>query len=157
VGAENFVLFGLKAEEIENLRGRYNPWDIYNRNPEIRAALDMLRSGALCPSNEELFRPLYDSLLTYGDRFFVLADIESYDAKHVEVDRTYRDRARWARMAILNVARSGKFSSDRTIEQYAKEIWKLERTPICLPNEECGGDPHGRAGMPQLSPGKPRA
>ncbi|MCX7805406.1 MAG: glycogen/starch/alpha-glucan phosphorylase [Planctomycetota bacterium] len=156
-GEENFFLFGLTAEEIAALRGRYNPWDIYNRNPEVKAALDMLRSGALSPSNEDLFRPLYDSLLTYGDRFFVLADIESYDRKHVEVEAAYRDRSKWARMAILNVARCGRFSSDRTIEEYAREIWDLKRVPISLPGDTAV-DPHARPGMPvcirQEKPGR---
>ena len=123
VGDDNIFIFGLTADEVAALRPRYDPWEPYRTNPELARALDMIRDGAFSPGDPGLFRPLVDSLLHGGDRYFVLADYASYVASQERVARTYRDPAAWTRMSILNVARMGKFSSDRTIRQYAEEIW----------------------------------
>ena len=137
VGAENFFLFGKTVEELDALRRQgYNPWDYYNANQEIREALELINSDFFCNGQANLFRPIYDSLLTWGDHYFHLADLEEYLATQDRIDQTYRDQSKWARMAILNVARMGKFSSDRTILQYANEIWGVKRIPITVPNAD---------------------
>ncbi|MDR2734424.1 MAG: glycogen/starch/alpha-glucan phosphorylase [Spirochaetota bacterium] len=137
VGAENFFLFGKTVEELAEMRGRgYNPWDYYHANRDIREALDLLDSDFFCNGQARLFRPIYDSLLTWGDHYCHLADIEDYLAAQDRIDQTYRDQAKWARMAILNVARMGKFSSDRTIHQYAEEIWGAKRIPVTILNAD---------------------
>jgi starch phosphorylase len=137
VGEENFFLFGRTVEEIEAMRRQgYNPWDYYHANEEIRGALDLINSDFFCNGQPKLFQPIFDSLLTWGDHYFHLADLEEYLATQDRIDQTYRDQAKWARMAILNVARMGKFSSDRTILQYAEEIWGAKRIPVTVPNAD---------------------
>jgi len=110
------------------LRPRYDPWEHYRSNPELARALDMIGADAFSPSAPGLFRPLVDSLLRGGDRYFVLADYAPYVTSQERVAATYRDPEAWTRMSILNVAHMGKFSSDRTIRQYAEEIWGV--TPV---------------------------
>jgi len=111
------------------LRARgYHPGDYYKADEELRAALDWLGSDFFAPGEHEPFALTHHSLLQGGDPYMVLADFRSYSAAHQRVDVAYRDRAKWARMAILNTARMGKFSSDRTIREYAKDIWHL--TPV---------------------------
>lgn len=129
VGEENFFLFGLKAEEIMNLRHHYNPREYYEQNPELKQAIDQIASGYFTPAQRDLFKPLVSSLLDF-DRFFVLADYASYVECQERVSRTYLEEKRWNKMAILNVARSGKFSSDRAIKEYAEKIWKIRQVPI---------------------------
>ena len=125
VGRENIFIFGHTVEQIDGLRqAGYNPWDYYRNNEEIRLALDWLRSGFFAP--EEELGGLVWSLLDGGDPFFVLADFQAYCEAQQQVDRAYSDRTRWVRSAILNTARVGKFSSDRTIREYARDIWRLE-------------------------------
>jgi starch phosphorylase len=131
VGPENFFLFGLTVPEVTELRRRgYNPWDVYRENMELKAVVDAIASGAFSPGEPRLFQPIVDSLLNGGDPYLVLADFASYVACQETVSKAYLDYERWTRMAILNVARSGKFSSDRTIREYAEEIWKLGPIPI---------------------------
>ncbi|MFP4352522.1 MAG: glycogen/starch/alpha-glucan phosphorylase [Puniceicoccaceae bacterium] len=126
VGDENIFIFGLEAHEVTALKASgYNPRDFYERNAELRTVLDWLRSDAFTPGETGAFSPLVDSLLEGGDPFLVCADFEAYLAAQARVDAAFRDREHWARMAILNTARVGKFSSDRTIRQYADEIWHL--------------------------------
>ena len=126
VGAENFFLFGLTVEQVAALRrSGYQPWEWYRGDRRIKAVLDAVASGVFSPGEPGLFRPIVDSLLNGGDPYLVLADFAAYCAVQEEVDAAYRDPERWTRMAILNVARSGKFSSDRTIREYADEIWKV--------------------------------
>jgi starch phosphorylase len=126
VGAENFFLFGLTVEQVAALRRRgYDPHEYYRNDPRLRAVLDALAGGMFSPGEPGLFRPVVDSLLG-GDPYLVLADFAAYCACQEEVERAYRDPERWTRMAILNVARSGKFSSDRTIREYAEQIWHIE-------------------------------
>ncbi len=127
VGAENFFLFGLTVEQVAALRRRgYQPWEVYRNDRRLKQVLDALSSGVFSPEEPGLFRPVVDSLLNGGDPYLVLADFAAYCACQEEVERAYRDRERWTRMAILNVARTGKFSSDRTIREYAEGIWGVE-------------------------------
>jgi len=127
VGDENIFIFGMKVEEVEELRAvGYNPWDVYHRNPELRAILDWLQSTTFSDGEEGAFQPLVHSLLDGGDPFFVLADYAAYIEAQDLVGEAYADTAKWARMAILNTARVGKFSSDRTIAEYAEDIGDLK-------------------------------
>jgi starch phosphorylase len=126
VGDENIFIFGMTVEEVTALRAQgYNPWDYYHRDEELRAVLDWLGSDFFTPTEGPAFAPLHHTLLAGGDPFMVLADFRAYSDAQARVDAAYRDRGRWARMAILNTARSGRFSSDRTIREYAEQIWKL--------------------------------
>ncbi|HET6421492.1 MAG TPA: glycogen/starch/alpha-glucan phosphorylase [Geobacteraceae bacterium] len=126
VGRENFFLFGLTISEVALLRQQgYNPREIYNRNTELKKALDMVSSGVFSPHAPELFRPLVESLLDRGDQYLVLADFESYRACQEEAGRLYMDQDEWTRRCILNTAGMGKFSSDRTVAEYAREIWDV--------------------------------
>jgi starch phosphorylase len=126
VGAENFFLFGLTVEQVAALRKRgYDPWEYYRNDRRLKAVIDAVSSGLFSPGEPALFRPVVESLLNGGDPYLVLADFAAYCAAQDEVDKAYRDPERWTRMAILNVARTGKFSSDRTIREYAEEIWRV--------------------------------
>jgi len=131
VGAENFFLFGLTVDQVAALRKRgYDPWEVYRTDRRVKGVLDAISSGVFSPGEPGLFRPVVDSLLNGGDPYLVLADFAAYCACQDEVEAAYRDPERWTRMAILNVARSGTFSSDRTIRQYAEEIWRIRPIPI---------------------------
>jgi len=133
VGAENFFLFGLSVQEVATLKaGGYRPRDFYERDPELRAALDLIGSGAFARGDAELFRPLLDDLLERDD-YLLLADYRAYVDAQADVDRAFRDPVRWTRMSILNVARAGKFSSDRAIREYARDIWGVKAVPTRLP------------------------
>jgi starch phosphorylase len=124
VGPENFFLFGLTVEQVNALRKRgYDPWEWYRSDRRIKGVLDALGGDTFSPDEPGLFRPIVDSLLNGGDPYLCLADFAAYLACQDEVSRAFQDRERWTRMAILNVARAGKFSSDRTIREYAQEIW----------------------------------
>ena len=129
VGEDNFFLFGLKAEEIMNFRQHYNPRYYYEQNSELKQAIDQIASGYFSPSDSTLFHPLVNALLDY-DRFYVLADYASYIECQDKVSDTYIDEKKWNKMAILNVARSGKFSSDRAIMEYAEKIWNLRQISV---------------------------
>ncbi len=139
VGEENAFIFGLSSDEVikyEN-EGGYDPMEIFNNDMEIRRVLMQLINGYYSPNDPELFRDLYNSLLnTYSsdraDTFFILKDFRSYHEAQLKVEQAYRDEARWARMAMLNTASSGKFSSDRTIMEYVNDIWKLEKVTVEL-------------------------
>jgi starch phosphorylase len=127
VGAENFFLFGLTVEGVSALRKRgYDPWEWYRNDRRIKGTLDAISSGVFSPGEPGLFRPVIDALLNGGDPYLVLADFAAYCDCQEDVEKAYRDPERWARMAILNVARTGKFSSDRSIQQYADEIWGVK-------------------------------
>ncbi|MFO7693434.1 MAG: glycogen/starch/alpha-glucan phosphorylase [Vicinamibacterales bacterium] len=126
VGAENFFLFGLTAPEVAALKaGGYRPRDRYERNGELREVLDFVASGALVHGDAQLFKPLVDSLLS-ADPFLVLADYEAYAACQARVSEVWRDTEAWTRMSILNAARMGRFSSDRSIRDYCSRVWKVE-------------------------------
>jgi starch phosphorylase len=142
VGEENAFIFGLSSDEViaYEHNNQYNPREIYNIDSEIRAVLTQLVDGTYSPQNLEEFRDIYNSLLDgrsgRPDMYFILADFRSYAEAQKRVEEAYKDTARWAKMALLNVAKCGKFSSDRTIEEYAKEIWKLEKVTVEVPDEE---------------------
>ena len=125
-GEENFFLFGLTADQVESSRAWYNPHWHYDNEPETRAALDLIFSDYFSRDEPGVFAPLRDALLTYGDHYMHLADLKSYLEADHRLTELYADSAAWARKAILNVANSGKFSSDRTIAQYAAEIWNAK-------------------------------
>jgi glycogen phosphorylase len=132
VGADNFFLFGLSAPEVYALKSRaYRPMDYYNANQGLRDVIDLIRSGFFSRGDTELFRPLVDGLL-YHDPYLLLADFQSYLDCQSLVSGAYGDTERWTRMSILNTARSGKFSSDRTIREYCADIWGVKPVPIHL-------------------------
>jgi glycogen phosphorylase len=127
VGDENFFLFGLNADDVAEVRAQgYDPWHYYNTNDELRKALDMISSGFFSPDDLHRFRPIVDSLTSGGDHYLLLADYESYIRAQEQVDALYRDQEQWSRRAILNVAGMGKFSSDRSILEYAEKVWKVK-------------------------------
>jgi starch phosphorylase len=135
VGAENFFLFGLTVEDVARLRASgYRPRDFYEKDGELREALDQLAAGVFSGGDTELFRPLVDSLLEH-DPFLLLADFRSYVDAQEKAGRAWQDAEGWTRMSILNVARSGRFSSDRTIREYCRDIWRVEPQPIVLEGE----------------------
>ena len=137
VGDENAFIFGMSAEEVIELEHnhQYVPMEIFNNNQKIRRVLMQLVNGYYSPENPELFRPLYNSLLNtqesdVADRYFILKDLESYHDAQERAVAKYQDEAWWARAAILNTANAGKFSSDRTIEEYVKDIWGLDKLKV---------------------------
>ncbi|WP_349947395.1 glycogen/starch/alpha-glucan phosphorylase [Lacrimispora sp. BS-2] len=139
VGAENAFIFGMSSDEViryEN-EGGYNPMEIFNNNYEIRRVLMQLINGYYSPQDPELFRDIYNSLLNtqssdHADTYFILKDFPSYAEAQRRIDQAYRNEGWWAKAAILNVACSGKFTSDRTIEEYVKDIWHLEKVKVEL-------------------------
>ncbi len=133
VGKDNIFIFGLDAEAVTKLkRSSYDPLSYYQANPELRQALDQIGGGYFAAGREDLFKPIVDSLLHHGDTYMLLADYESYIACQERVSEAYGDRDRWTAMSILNTARMGKFSTDRTIKEYAKEIWDVKPVHIEL-------------------------
>ncbi len=136
VGPENFFLFGMTAPQVQALRaGGYRPMDLYEGDPELRQIIDLVRDGFFSRGNAELFRDLVGNLL-HHDPYMVLADYRAYAQCQREVDAAWRDTERWTRGSILNTARSGKFSSDRTIREYCTEIWRARAVPVPLSTHE---------------------
>jgi starch phosphorylase len=133
VGNDNIFIFGLRAPEVNELQAKgYNPWDFYHKNDTLKKVMDLIALGFFSPEEPQLFRPIYDSLLNGGDRYMVMADFESYIKCQQALSDAYRDDNRWTKMSILNVANMGKFSSDRTIQQYTDDIWDVKPTSIKL-------------------------
>jgi starch phosphorylase len=125
VGAENFFLFGHTADQVATIKaGGYTPRQLYESNPELREAIDMIAGGAFSRGDRDLFRPLVDSLLTRDD-YLLFADYQSYIDCQTRVSAAYQDQENWTRMSILNTARSGRFSSDRSIREYCRDIWRI--------------------------------
>ncbi len=132
VGADNFFLFGLTTEQVYELKAKgYNPKNIYDSDPELREAVDRIASGAFSRGDTNLFKPLVDALL-YGDPYLLFADYRSYVESQAQVSLAYENQDKWTRMSILNVARMGKFSSDRSIKEYCDKIWKAVPLPVEL-------------------------
>ena len=134
VGKENAFIFGLSSDEVMNYEknGGYDPYEIYNNDPDVRRVVDQLVDGTYADGDRERYRDLYNSLLKSNgfdkaDMYFILKDFRSYANAQEEVEKAYRDKDRWAKMALLNTASCGKFSSDRTIHEYVDDIWKLDK------------------------------
>ena len=143
MGEENAFIFGLSADEVINYEqhGGYNPMDIFNSDQDIRHVLMQLINGYYAPQDPEMFRDLYDSLLNTNnsdraDTYFILKDFRSYAETHAKIEAVYRDEKQWAKKALWNTACSGKFSSDRTIQEYVDDIWHLDKMTVELPPED---------------------
>ncbi len=137
VGEENAFIFGLSSDEVINYEnhGGYDPMQYFNNDPDIRNVLMQLINGTYSNGDFELFRDIYDSLLNTkssdrADTYFILADFKAYAEAQKRVEEAYKDEAGWAKKALLNTACSGKFTSDRTIQQYVDEIWHLDKVTI---------------------------
>ena len=137
VGADNAFIFGLSSDEVINYEnnGGYNPMDIYNSDADIRRVVNQLVDGTYSQGDKEMYRDLYNSLLTAqggnkADTYFILKDFRSYADTQKKVEEAYRDKDRWAKMALLNTASCGKFSSDRTIQEYVDDIWHLDKVTV---------------------------
>ena len=137
VGMENAFIFGLSSDEViaYEKNGNYNPVEIYDSNPEVKKVLMQLIDGFYSPEDKDLFRDIYDSLLNTNssdraDTYFILKDFDSYKEARERADRAYRDKKAWARMALTQTANAGKFSSDRTIEEYVRDIWNLKKITV---------------------------
>ena len=134
VGEENFFLFGLTVQEVADLKTQgYNPRSYYEDNDALRLVLDRIREGYFSHGDTNLFMPLVDELLNQ-DQYMLLADYQAYIDAQDKVSETWRDQNLWARMTILNVARMGKFSSDRAIQDYCQDIWKVKPVPVASTN-----------------------
>ena len=138
VGNDHAFIFGLSSDEVINFEqhGGYDPMEIFNNDMDVRKVLMQLINGTYAPDDTERFRELYDALTTNkngrADMYFILKDFRSYADAQKRVEAAYRDEKSWAKSAILNVANVGKFSSDRTIEEYVKDIWHLEKVTVDL-------------------------
>ncbi len=137
VGIENAFIFGLSSDEVISFEqnGGYNPWDVYNNDHDVRRVVNQLVDGTYANGNSEMYRDLYNSLLTTkggnrADMYFILKDFRAYADAQEKVEEVYRDKERWAKMALLNTACCGKFSSDRTIREYVEDIWKLDEVKV---------------------------
>jgi starch phosphorylase len=139
VGLDNIFIFGLRAEEILEMqqKGTYNPRERYDNDPEVKEVMDALASDRFCPNEHGLFRWIFDELVHRGDRYYHIADFPSYVETQKQISAEYRHDETWYRKSILNVARIGKFSSDRTIQEYARDIWHIgpfEKAPVAKAN-----------------------
>jgi starch phosphorylase len=123
-------IFGLTAEEVKKRRPAYNPWDIYNTDETARTAIEFIEQDFFSMAEPGIFRPIVHSLLGGGDYYMLLADLQDYIRTQERVSAAYSDADNWTRKSILNVARSGKFSSDRTIREYVSHIWRIEPCEI---------------------------
>jgi starch phosphorylase len=128
-GRENAIIFGMTSDVVEEhyRNGDYNPWEVYNSDSRIKKIMDSLINGEWCNYRPDRFRMIFDEIMNRNDEYFILKDFDSYVAAHEKVNELYADKLLWQKMAVYNIANSGFFSSDRTIESYAKEIWKLEK------------------------------
>jgi starch phosphorylase len=135
VGEDNIFIFGLTEKEVSSLRNNgYDPNKYIKKSPVLQKVINLIGTNFFCPDEPDLFRPIYDELIG-NDEYFLMADFDAYLAAQIAVEKAYVDKALWTRMSILNVARCGKFSSDRTIVEYAKDIWDIEPMPISLTEE----------------------
>ncbi|MFW6253488.1 MAG: glycogen/starch/alpha-glucan phosphorylase, partial [Chitinivibrionales bacterium] len=130
IGEHNMFIFGMDAEQVEQLRAQgYDPRIHYEKNRDLKEILDLIGKGFFSPEDPDLFRPIYDGLL-YHDPYMIMADFDSYVACQQSVEQAYKDIDAWTRMSIYNTAYIGKFTSDRTIRQYAEQIWGIQSVPV---------------------------
>ncbi|MDH5604146.1 MAG: glycogen/starch/alpha-glucan phosphorylase, partial [Cyclobacteriaceae bacterium] len=149
VGSDNFFLFGLTTAEVATLwKEGYNPYDYYQSNEMLRRVLDMISSGYFSREDSGLFRPLVDAL-KYNDQYVLLADYQSYIDCQDRVSEAYRDQEKWARMSVLNVARIGKFSSDRSIRDYCRDIWHVDPIKVNIPDYDSGKSTNVKLVLPE--------
>ncbi len=130
VGPDNIFIFGLRSEDVARRRPTYSPWEVYFGDQEIQDVLDTIRQNAFSVLTPGVFEPIVRTLLDEGDYYMLLADLRDYADTQERVAALYRDRREWSRRALLNVARAGKFSSDRTIAEYARQIWHLDPVSV---------------------------
>src|SRR5208283_4342336 len=144
VGLDNIFIFGLRAEEILEMqqKGAYNPRERYDNDPVIREVMDALASDRFCPNEHGLFRWIFDELVHRGDRYYHIADFPSYVETQKRIASEYRQDDVWFRKAVLNVARIGKFSSDRTVLEYARDIWHIGPYEKSAAGVKADGKPH---------------
>lgn len=135
VGSDNIFIFGLTVEEIAKLKPHYSSWDYFHSDPELNEVLNMIGGGYFSPLDKELFHPILFSLLEGGDQYFVLADYHAYVECQERVAQAYLNQDQWTRKSILNAAKMGKFSSDRTIQEYAQSIWRV--SPVAVNMATC--------------------
>jgi starch phosphorylase len=127
MGEDNIFIFGMVVDEVMALERRgYNPWDFYNSNQTLQEVLNQIRDGYFCPEDRDLFKPIWETLMVHGDKYMLCADFQSYIDCQRRVDECYKDQKAWLTKAVHNIASVGKFSSDRTIREYAKDIWDAE-------------------------------
>src|SRR6202000_1406800 len=130
-GPDNIFIFGMTVSEVHALLAKgYNPMDFYQADEELRACVDWIGSNYFTPDEPGALSSLQHTFTQGGDPYLCLADFRAYSDAQARVDAAYRDKARWAKMAIMNTARVGKFSSDRTIHEYAREIWNIPQVPV---------------------------
>lgn len=131
VGYDNALIFGLKVEDVETMKraNSYNVWDYYNHIPHLKKIVDSFIDGTWSDNKDE-FKIIYDELMFKNDEYFLLADFDAYQATQARIREHYKDRHHWARMCLVNIAKSGYFSSDRTIEEYARDIWHLNKITV---------------------------
>ena len=135
VGEDNIFIFGLTEKEVSSFKNNgYDPNEYIKKSPVLQKVMNLIGTNFFCPDEPDLFRPIYDELVN-NDEYFLMADFDAYLAAQTAVEKAYIDKSLWTRMSILNVARCGKFSSDRTIGEYAKDIWDIEPIPISLTEE----------------------
>ena len=132
VGSDNIFIFGLTAGDVKSRRAAYNPWEVYHGDGEIRRAIEFIERDFFSMMEPGIFAPLIHALLSHGDHYMLLADLRSYIQTQERVDAAYKDRPGWVTKSIINVARAGKFSSDRTIREYAAQIWRVEPCDVKL-------------------------
>jgi len=127
VGEDNIYIFGLRAEQIAEMKEKktYSPHDLYDQDPQVKEVLDAINSDRFCPNEHGLFGWIFDELLDHGDKYFHIADFPSYMETQRLIEQEYLSEEVWWRKAVLNVARIGKFSSDRTVQEYARDIWHI--------------------------------
>ena len=131
IGEENMFIFGLRVDEVKSLKAKgYNQMEYYNKNPELKAVMDMIINGEFSPAKKEEFKALYNLLMYYGDTYMLMADFEDYMKTQEKVSELFKNSQAWTKKAIINAARMGFFSSDRTITEYAREIWKVSPVEI---------------------------
>jgi starch phosphorylase len=131
VGEDNMFIFGHTVEQLRELQQRsYQPWEWVENNPELRFVLETIERGYYSKYDSDRFRPIWDSLVTYGDRYFHLADFSSYVEANRRAEKLYGDPRAWQQKALANIARIGWFSSDRTVDEYRNDVWRIPVTPL---------------------------